>query len=85
VKFGQGVSFSPSAAYANTHCKRNYSARRAVIIAQVLVRATCDGHYGMVLPNSGADTSTGNFHSVYVKYCDNEFYPKYVAYYTRRL
>jgi hypothetical protein len=85
VKFGRGVSFSPEASYANKHCQPNYSALQAMIIAQVLVRTSCGGYYGMILPNSSADTSTGNCGSVYVKYCDNEFYPKYVAYYTRRI
>jgi hypothetical protein len=55
-----------------------------MIIAQVLVRSTSLGSGGMILPSGNADTSTGNNGSVYVKYCDNEFYPKYVAYYWSR-
>jgi hypothetical protein len=82
TKFGQGVSFSPDPFYANLHCNRNNSVRRAMIIADVLVHSTCLGSTLMKLPNGNADTSTGNAGSVYVKYSDNEFYPKYLAYYT---
>jgi len=81
TKFGEGVSFSPRAGYANLHCNSNNPTHRAMIIAKVLVHSTCFGSYDMELPNSNADTSTGNNEKVYVKYSDNEFYPTYVAYY----
>jgi hypothetical protein len=81
TKFGEGVSFSPDARYANLHCNRNNPTHRAMIIAKVLVHSTCTGSYYMKLPSGNADTSTGNCGSVYVKYTDNEFYPTYVAYY----
>jgi hypothetical protein len=54
-----------------------------MIIARVLVNSTCEGYGAMTLPTGIADTSTGNSGKVYVKYNDNEFYPEYVAYYTR--
>jgi hypothetical protein len=81
TKFGEGVSFSPDARYANLHCNRNNPTHRAMFIVKVLVNSTCTGSCYMKLPSSNADTSTGNFGSVYVKYNDNEFYPTYVAYY----
>jgi hypothetical protein len=80
TKFGEGVSFSPSARYANLHCNRRNPSRRAMFVAKVLVNSSCNGHSMMKLPVD-ADTSTGNDGSVYVKYSDNEFYPTYVAYY----
>jgi hypothetical protein len=84
TKFGSGVSFSPDASYANEHCHRGFrSNRHAMIIARVLVHSTCEGRGAMTLPTGKADTSTGNKGRVYVKYIDNEFYPEYVAYYSR--
>jgi hypothetical protein len=80
TKFGEGVSFSPNASYANLHCNRNNPPSRAMFIAKVLFHSACGGHSAMKLPVP-ADTSTGNSGSVFVKYSDNEFYPTYVAYY----
>lgn len=80
TKFGEGVSFSPDAGYANRQCNRSNPLTRAMFVAKVLVHSSCSGHSAMTLP-SLADTSTGNSGSVYVKYRDNEFYPTYVAYY----
>jgi hypothetical protein len=82
TKFGEGVSFSPDAHYANLHCNRVNPKERALLIAKVLIHLTCLGYSTMVLPQSNYDTSTGNGGSVYVKYNDNEFYPDYVAYYS---
>lgn len=82
VKFGSGVSFSPSAAYANRECNRaigNYN--RAMIVAKVIIGATCRGSQGLKIPSGSVDTSVGNSGSVYVKYYDHEFYPMYIAYY----
>ena len=81
TKFGEGVSFSPNAKYANLHCNRSNPTHRAMIIAKILVHSTCSGSHYMKLPSGNTDTSTGNSGSVYVKYSDNEFYPTYVAYY----
>ena len=81
TKFGEGVSFSPRAGYANLHCNRSNPTQHAMIITKVLVHSTCIGSCYMKLPYGNADTSTGNAGSVYVKYSDNEFYPTYVAYY----
>jgi len=81
TKFGEGVSFSPDAGYANLHCNSNNPMHRAMIITKVLVHSTCIVSCYMKLPYCNADTSTGNAGSVYVKYSDNEFYPLYVAYY----
>lgn len=81
-KFGRGVSFSPSMKYANQQSSRSNGTDRAMIIADVLVGNTYPGNEGITLPPSGNyDTTTGNLNSVYVKFYDNEFYPKHVIYY----
>lgn len=81
AKFGKGVSFSPSAAYANQECSRSNGLQRAIIIAKVLVGKIQGGVRNQLLPSSNYDTTVGNFGSVYVKYYDDEFYPEYVVYY----
>ena len=81
TKFGCGVSFSPSATYANTWCNRDIGSSRALIVARVLVGNSHGGSYCTELPCTGYDTTVGNFKQVYVKYYDNEFYPEYVIYY----
>jgi poly [ADP-ribose] polymerase 7/11/12/13 len=82
ARYGHGVSFSPSAAYANTYCNQNVGARRALILSKVLVRMEAKGGYGTKLPPPPCDTTIGKSGKVVVKYSDNEFYPEYVAYYT---
>jgi hypothetical protein len=81
TKFGCGVSFSPSATYANTWCNRDIGPNRALIVARVLVGSSHEGDYGTKLPLPGYDTTVGNRGQVYVKYYDHEFYPEYVVYY----
>jgi hypothetical protein len=83
AKFGNGVSFSPRACYANKYCNSDAGTKRALILARVLVGNCQKGWYGAKSPAEGYDTTTGNSKSVYVKYRDNEFYPEYVAYYTQ--
>ena len=82
TKFGCGVSFSPSATYANTWCNRSIGSGRALIVARVLVGNSHEGGYGTKLPRQGYDTTDGNSKQVYVKYCDHEFYPEHVVYYS---
>ena len=81
TKFGCGVSFSPSAVYANCYCNRSIGSSRALIVARVLVGISHEGYYGTELPRQGYDTTVGNCEQVYVKYYDNEFYPEHVVYY----
>ncbi|KAJ9577857.1 hypothetical protein L9F63_025282 [Diploptera punctata] len=86
ARFGPGVSFANTAEYANMECSANRGDRsgrtpfRALIRYDVLVGnvTTSCCH---PLPPAGYDTTSGRS-SVYVKYYDNEFYPKYVVYYT---
>ena len=82
TRYGHGVSFSPSAVYANTYCNPNAGSERALILARVLVKMATKGHYGTKLPPPPCDTTTGKNGKVVVKYADNEFYPEYVVYYT---
>lgn len=82
VKYGAGVSFSPSASYANLECNKYISlGNRVLILAKVLVGRSCTGNEGLTLPVLETDTSVGNSLKVYVKFGDHEFYPAYVAYY----
>lgn len=82
ARYGHGVSFSPSADYANTYCNEKAGRMRALILARVLVKMETKGKYGTKLPPAPYDTTTGKNGKVVVKYADNEFYPEYVVYYT---
>ena len=84
AKFGKGVSFSPDPAYANRQSSHSNGTNRAMIVADVLIGKKIDGNPCQKLPPDGFDTTCGNNNSVYVKYYDNEFYPKYVVYYQNR-
>ncbi|KAI4457664.1 poly [adp-ribose] polymerase [Holotrichia oblita] len=81
-KYGQGVSFSPSMRYANRQSSRGNGSDRAMIVADVLVGGQHVTYTGVRLPSLGNDTTVGNGGQVYVKFYDNEFYPKYIIYYT---
>ncbi|KAI4454952.1 poly [adp-ribose] polymerase [Holotrichia oblita] len=83
VKFGRGVSFSPSTEYANCQSSRSNGHNRAMIVTDVLVgkTETCSSHGQQLPTNSNNDTTTGNSQNVFVKFYDNEFYPKYIIYY----
>ncbi|CAH1975942.1 unnamed protein product [Acanthoscelides obtectus] len=78
-RFGQGVSFTNISNYA-THYGDLKHPRKAMILAQVLVRHTCIGYGGMVIPDEPFDTATNDKGQVFVKFEDNEFYPSYVIY-----
>ncbi|KAJ9596091.1 hypothetical protein L9F63_012720 [Diploptera punctata] len=80
-RFGQGVSFSPDASYANKYCNPHIGSDRALVVALVLVGKSHDGWYDTEMTREGYDTSTGNCDKVYVKYYDHEFYPQYIVYY----
>ncbi|XP_054265840.1 uncharacterized protein LOC128988507 [Macrosteles quadrilineatus] len=86
-KYGDGVSFSGSAGYANRFSNRNNGYERAFIVATVLVsrEMELDGYTSMEVPPDDVDTTTGNDGQVYVKYCDNEFLIKYIVYYRYQL
>ncbi|KAK5650570.1 hypothetical protein RI129_001599 [Pyrocoelia pectoralis] len=81
VKYGHGVSFSPSAAYANRESSRSNGVDRALILAKVLVQNPQTVASYVQLPMKGYDTTVGNCGNVYVKYYDDEFYPEYIIYY----
>jgi hypothetical protein len=71
TRFGRGVSFSPSAAYADKYCNRDIGSDRALFVARVLVGRDHYGDYSTELPQPGYDTTVGNGEKVYVKYYDN--------------
>lgn len=80
-KYGQGISFSPSPSYAHRYSSRRNGIFSAMFIADVLLHKEHEGDYSTKIPNSGYNGTWGNAFQVYVKYFDNEFYPKYVVYY----
>lgn len=84
VKYGEGVSFSTSPVYANKQSSRNNGSKRAMIVADVLVGNIQEVKKRVPLPNVGFDTTRSVDRKVYVKYYDNEFYPKYIVYYNNR-
>ncbi|KAB0796350.1 hypothetical protein PPYR_10411 [Photinus pyralis] len=84
VKYGQGVSFSQSPAYANKESSRSNGTNRAFILTKVLVQNSEPVYSSVLLPSKGHDTTVGNCGKVYVKYYDDEFYPTYIIYYTSR-
>lgn len=84
VKFGKGVSFSPSPKYANNKSSRKNRSQRVMIIADVLMKKGQHVQYDakpLVIPNEGYDTVIGNKKKVYVKFEDDEFYPKVFIFY----
>ncbi|KAF5273436.1 hypothetical protein FQA39_LY07453 [Lamprigera yunnana] len=84
VKYGYAVSFSPNPKYANQESSRNNGTSRAMIVADVLVHQSENVSSSVILPSQGYDTTIGNCGQVYVKYYDDEFYPKFVVYYNSR-
>ncbi|CAH1992893.1 unnamed protein product [Acanthoscelides obtectus] len=80
-KYGNGVSFSPSIEYAKMFPRRVYD-KKAMFIVRVMKQGHCTGSLGLEIPPTGMDTSISRDGNVWVKYCDNEFYPAYVAYYS---
>lgn len=81
-KYGRGVSFSPYTSYANRQSSRSNGRDRAMIVADVLVGEKHSTYSTVSLPSGNSDTTVGNGGKVYVKFYDNEFYPKYIIYYT---
>lgn len=81
-KFGQGVSFSPSASYAVNYC--NKGKKKVMLLCDVLVKDSCVGREDMDLPDDGYDTSESGNGQVVVKYEDHEFYPAYKICFTNK-
>ncbi|XP_046672958.1 uncharacterized protein LOC124362471 isoform X1 [Homalodisca vitripennis] len=81
-KFGLGTSFSDDAKYANHYANINIGNNRVFIITKVLVSKEIRGQQNLLIPMYNYDTTTGNGKKVYVKFCDNETLPIFVAYYS---
>lgn len=84
AKYGRGVSFSPSPEYANKWSSLSNGTCRAMIIADVLIGKKKYVYTSHSYPPDDCDTTVSSDSNVYVKYYDNEFYPKYVVYYRSR-
>lgn len=79
-KFGRGVAFSPLFSYA-AHYGDDSSAR-VMILAKILKSLPAVvGDHTTVLPPKGFDTTTNGKSSVYVKYDDNTFLPRFIIHY----
>lgn len=75
-RYGKGVNFSTSAYFATFFCDKNK--RKVMIMADVLIDEVKPGNINMVVPPRGSDTTTGKDGTVFVKFYDNEFFPRYV-------
>lgn len=75
-RYGKGVNFSTSAYFATCFCDK--SKRKVMIMADVLIDEVKPGNINMVVPPRGSDTTTGKDGTIFVKFYDNEFYPRYV-------
>lgn len=84
IKYGRGVSFSPYAHYANRQSSRCNGRNRAMIIADVLINKIQTVRSSVILPEVNYVTTLSYDGNVYVKFYDNEYYPKYIVYYTNR-
>lgn len=70
--------------YANEQCNQDVGDYRSIIVCQVLINKVCRGNYGMKIPSNGYDTSGDANGNVFVKYYDDEFYPRYLINYRIR-
>ncbi|KAJ8960270.1 hypothetical protein NQ318_003995 [Aromia moschata] len=92
-RYGQGVSFSQSSTYASYYPPEENDDdydndgeffTRIMFVADVLIGSTCNGDKNMKVPRKPCDTSQKPDGQVIVKYEDNEFYPKYIIYYSNQ-
>ncbi|GLV44086.1 hypothetical protein CBL_12618 [Carabus blaptoides fortunei] len=81
VKYGRGVSFSTDPGYAHLQSSLKNGKRRAMIVADVIIGRTQLGNRHTIIPNEPYDTTVDSDGNVFVKYCDYDFYPKYVVYF----
>lgn len=81
VKYGHGVSFAVKPDYAHMQSSLKNGTARAMIVADVIIGNTQFGNQHTIIPDEPYDTTISKDNNVIVKYCDNEFYPKYVIYY----
>ncbi|KAJ8960269.1 hypothetical protein NQ318_003994 [Aromia moschata] len=84
-RFGRGVSFSPSSTYSSHYPPEDdfdFCYTRIMFVADVLIGSACTGDKNMKVPRKPCDTSQKPDGQVIVKYEDNDFYPKYIIYYS---
>ncbi|XP_022168125.1 probable serine/threonine-protein kinase DDB_G0267686 [Myzus persicae] len=88
-KFGNGVSFSDDADYANYYAdKFTKEDSRVIIVCAVLVNKTHRvsgkrNEGNLIVPPGSVDTTVSPNGRVYVKYNDYDFYPLYFMHYQR--
>jgi hypothetical protein len=91
-RYGKGVSFSPISYYAS-HYSDKHSTVKVMFVARVLISNITEGHGDMTIPplmyhsydhnnTLRYDTTQKENGHVIVKFCDNEYYPEYLIYYT---
>ncbi|XP_023312204.1 poly [ADP-ribose] polymerase 11-like [Anoplophora glabripennis] len=78
-RHGKGVNFSQSAHFATFFCDKKR--RRVIILADVLIDEVRPGNINTLVPPRGSDTTSGKNGMIFVKFYDNEFYPKYVIHF----
>ncbi|XP_077283631.1 zinc finger CCCH-type antiviral protein 1-like [Arctopsyche grandis] len=78
-KYGRGVSFTDDSAYGHRHCS-GHNRSQAMIVADVLIGKIKTISYTEPMDIS-FDTAESDTGKVYVKFCDDEFCPRYVIYY----
>lgn len=81
VKYGCGVSFSNDPAYAHLQSSLKNGTNSAMIVADVIIGQTQLGNRHTIIPTEPCDTTVNKDKNVFVKYCDNEYCPKYVIFY----
>ncbi|XP_077283632.1 zinc finger CCCH-type antiviral protein 1-like [Arctopsyche grandis] len=79
-KYGCGVSFTDIAEYGHKH-SRGYSSSQAMIIADVVIGISKTVSWSNPMDIT-FDTAISETQRVYVKFRDDEFFPRYVIYYS---
>jgi poly [ADP-ribose] polymerase 7/11/12/13 len=94
-RYGKGVSFSPISYYAS-HYSDKYASEKVMFLVRVLISECTIGNGNMIIPplitdvcNPNSTHSTERYDTaqkenghIIVKFCDNEYYPEYLIYYT---
>jgi hypothetical protein len=91
-RYGKGVSFSPISFYASHYSDKNATVK-VMFLVRVLISNCTTGHGNMTIPplipqvynrntTQRYDTALKENGHVIVKFCDSEYYPEYLIYYS---